>query len=470
MSKCLFYGLSFLGPVLFTGCVTAPKNQSEQLQVSIPQAWSVPSSGAQLTEVNWLNDFASEDLAQWVEWGLSNNYDLKATATRLEIAGADALIAGADLSPQLRASLQSSRQKISLGSRGFDGLGASIFDNNDLAFNINWELDVWGRLRDRKSAALADVQVASATVYGAQLSLAATIAKTGFGAIEAKMQRQLAEEIVKSYQSTESIIAQRFDRGMSSALDLRLIRGQLAAAQASLNARAQNVDAIKRNFMVLVGSYPSGDFEFPDALPESARLIPAGLPSALLQRRPDLVIAERNLAASMKRVDEAKKTLLPAISLTGSYGTTSDDLSDLLDRSFSVWSLVGNLAQPIFQGGRLKAGVQRSEAVVQQRLADYAQAALTAFNEVEQALAAEIYLEQQKNYLRIAAEETQAAEILASKRYQKGLTDIITVLDSQRRSFESRSSYITVKLNRLINRIDLYLALGGDFGFSPKTK
>ena len=455
-------------PVLgfFSGCATVPDSQVGRLPVAVPENWDYQQADPEPIATGWLADFEAPALVDWVTLALEQNFDLRATAARLAAARADAVIAGANLSPQLGIGMSGARQKFSLRARGFGDTGSTsvIFDNFDLGASLNWEIDVWGRLRDTQSAAMADVEVAVATYQGARLSLAARVCTSWFDVIEAQQQLRLSAETVASFESTESVIAQRFENGVSSALDLHLIRSQLEAARADLAVREQRLDSAVRGFQLLVGNYPK---ELPVAgvasFPEIKTRVPAGLPSDLLYRRPDLVVAERRVAAAAKRVGAAKKALLPSFSLTSAYGTSSDQLSDLLTSSFSVWNVLGNIAQPVFQGRRLKAGVQKAQANLELSIAEYGGVALVAFREVEQSLAAGDYLEKRREHLEATAKELKAAEALAWARYQRGLSDIITVLDTQRRSYESASFLIVVNREQLLNRVQLYLALGGDF-------
>jgi len=159
----------------------------------------------------------------------------------------------------------------------------------------------------------------------------------------------------------------------------------------------------------------------------------------------------------------ARTELYPRLSLTGNAGTATGALADLLDGDFGVWSLVGNLIQPLFQGGRLRAGVARAEARAAEELATYANTALLAYSEVETALAAEAFLTERARHLAIAVEQSRAAETLADDRYRAGLDDYVTVLESQRLALQAEGDLITARRQRLENRVDLYLALGGGF-------
>ena len=217
---------------------------------------------------------------------------------------------------------------------------------------------------------------------------------------------------------------------------------------------------------VLLGLYPGRNLVFPEQLIATPVEIPAGLPAELVSRRPDLVAAERRLTASQQRLKGARAALYPRLSLTASGGTSSSGLTDLVDGNFSVWSLAGNLVAPLFQGGRLRAGVDLAAAGIDENLAGYIGAALRAYSEVESTLAAEEFLAERVSALEKATEQSRAATKLAFDRYRNGLEGYITVLDSQRRTFEAESAWIAGRRERLDNRVDLYLALGG--GFNPE--
>jgi len=451
------------------GCATPPESQVAEMPASYPDGWTAhgvameTDPGVSLEEQSggWVDDFMSDKLRPLIDEAIANNYDLQAAAASIGVAGADATIAGADAYPQINGQFDGST------NRQYTNNATADFDSFLIGVGASWEIDIWGRLRDRQSAALADVQTSLATLKGARLSLAARTANAWFRAIEARQQLELATNTYQSFNDATDAIRERYERGVSPALDLRLSLAQTAAAKAAMDERGRALDATVRELEVLLGRYPARELAVTDDLPLIIRPVPTGLPSELLERRPDLVAAERQLAASGKRVSEARKAMLPRISLTGSYGFASDDLGDLISNGFSVRTLAGNALQPIFQGLRLSAAVDRAKAVAHQRLAEYGQTALDAFREVETALAAEQYLDERVLNLDESATQSIAAEDAAWERYERGLTDIITVLDSQRRTFEARTALINARANRLVNRVNLYLALGGDFDEAP---
>lgn len=462
--------------LLLAGCATAPPSKVADMPVDYPAEWTADAVAEETLENvsleeyggGWLLDFNDPVLLDLVYRAQVRNYDLQAAVARLGVAEAEAFIVGADLYPQLSAGFDGARQKNNFTAQGFgNAIQSSTFNNYGLSANVSWELDVWGRVRDGQSAAIGDAQAAAADLQGARQSLAANTATLWFNTIEARMQLELAQNTWESFSSTTRSIQRRFESGVSPALDLRLSKAQTASALANVELRSNNLDSAKRDLEVLLGDYPAGTIDAARDLPELTLPVPVGLPAELLERRPDLIAAERRLAATDKRITEARKAFLPAISLTGSYGTSSTELENLLDNSFSVWSVAANLLQPIFQGGRLTGALQRAKATAMEALANYGQAALEAFSEVEKALASERFLDRRLEALRVASIENAAAEETAWQRYEKGLTDIITVLESQRRAFDSRSAYIEARNLRLINRVNLYLALGGDFGPEP---
>ena len=191
--------------------------------------------------------------------------------------------------------------------------------------------------------------------------------------------------------------------------------------------------------------------------------IPGGLPAELISRRPDLAAAELRLSAAGHRFDSARRSLYPRLVLTGSGGTSTQEFKDLLDGDFGVWSVMAGLTQPLFQGGRLRAGADQARAASDEILARYAGTVLNAYREVETALVSEEHFELRRQALEEATRQASAARILAEDRYRSGLTQFITVLESQRQAVQAESDLIAARQQLLNNRIDLVLALGGGY-------
>ena len=456
--------------VLFAGlfgCASAPPIETPELTMTVPNEWTGGALALGVVSPDWWTDFGDDALSAAIETAVEQNYDLQAAAARLELAAADARVAAGSLMPSLQASYNSIRRKQNF--IGFPIPGAedrvlsTVFTNHSSSIDVSWEIDLWRKLRAGEQASLADLQRSAADLRGAQLSIAGQTAKTWFAIAEAQQQVELSEATVNNFRQSAERVRDRFESGIRPALDLRQSLLNLSNAEAQLAQRYQQLDAAKRQLDVLLGRYAAGQVTAPDNLPETPVAIPAGLPADLVARRPDLVAAERSVAASEARLQVARKELLPSISLTANTGTSTNALRSLLSGDFSVWGLVSNVVAPLWQGGRLRAQIDRAEAQTAEILATYVNTALVAYAEVETTLAAEAFLSDREQHLVISVEQARAAERLADERYSTGLDAYITVLDSQRSAFQAEADLIAARRLRLDNRVDLYLALGGGF-------
>jgi len=462
------------------GCVSAPPVAHPKLDPELPATWTAASDappGLPTAKAGsagwWWRELGDARLESLVLEALDHNADLVAAAARVSRAAAQATITGADSAPQIGLAFAGSRQKqnfVGLPIPGSSGVLTSRSDSYGVSLDVSWELDIWGRIRSGQSAALADREAAVADFQGARLSLVAQVAKAWFAAIEARRQVELAVATVATYRSTLDRVRDRYDRGLRPALDLRLARSNLASAEASL-ARSRGLsDTAVRQLEILLGRYPARSLEAPAELPDlSTAAVPDFLPADLVSRRPDVVALERRLAAAGARVDAARAALYPRISLSASGGTSSNELTDLVDGDFSVWRLAANALQPIFQGGRLIAGIDLAEAGVREATALYVRGALHAFAEVETGLNAEPVLGATESALATASNEASEASRLSRERYERGLDDLITLLTAQRQAFDAESRLLTVRRQRLDARVDLHLALGGGFGRAPSA-
>ena len=332
------------------------------------------------------------------------------------------------------------------------------------SLNLSWELDIWGKIRDGRLAAVAAYEAGESDLLGAVLSLEGQLAKAWFRAIESHLQAELALETAGKLEANTRILQKRFQRGLGSALDVRLSRTQSLASRAIYERELSNRNASIRFIEVLLGDYPGRMLSVRETLPEMIDDVPAGLPSELLLRRPDLMAAERRLAALEAQHRVARKNRLPSIRLTGSTGRISQAVADFTDETIDVWSIFSGLSQPLFQGGRLKAAEKKAAAQYRAFLARFSDLVLNAFREVETTLDNEQFLERQAELLGQAVIESKRADALAWERYGRGVVDIAMVLEAQRQAFSTRSQYLGVQNALLQNRIDLYLAIGGDFG------
>ena len=449
------------------GCSRSLQRPTRAPIVKVPDAWTggeaVPAAGPS----DWWTSFGDEGLDGVVSRVLERNQDLRAAAARIEAAEAQARIASAAQLPQLDAGFDlGGRKQNFLGLRlpGAEGRVLSrTFSSTGLSLNLGWEVDLWGKVKAGKLAAMANAQARQAELAAARLSLSAQAARAWFAAIEAHRQVELARSSVESYRISTGRIRARFEGGVRPALDLRLALAELSIAEAALQSRLELADRSLRQLQILMGDYPDSRHELGKDLPKGPDRVPTGLPSELVHRRADLVAAERDLLAADARIAEAKAQLRPSFSLTSTFGTSSDQLRSLLSAELLVWSLIGNVVQPVFNRGRLKAGVTLSQARAEEAAARYEGAVLAAYNEVEASLAAEEVIRRRRQALEEAAEQSVAARDLAEQRYRSGLAGIITLLAAQRTAIDSESRLLTLRRLQLDNRVNLHLALGGSF-------
>ncbi len=420
-----------------------------------PKAWAAAQEKLGDVEVGWIASFEDAVLTALVEEAQANNKNLQIAAANVDRSRALARQAGAALKPNVNLVTGASESGV------LDPGGSNTQFNAGL--QLNWELDVWGRIRSGQQAASASAEAAQADYLFSQYSLAAGVARTYFLAIEAGLQEGVARRTFEALQETARIVNVQYENGLASSQDLALTKSDLATAEDTLTATAgAKRDAI-RALEILLGRYPGAELELRDALPAAPSPPPAGVPSDILERRPDLIAAERDVAAAFNSLDSAKAAKLPAISLTSNVGGASGSLSNLLDPTNIAWTVAGNLVAPLFDGGARDAQVQISTAEQKQAVAAYGQAALDAFGEVETNLDQGVVLDQRKVSLTEAASEANEAYRVARLRYDEGETDLIDVLSIQQRVFATESNLVSIERQRLEQRVNLNLALGGSW-------
>lgn len=422
---------------------------------TLPEGWDADAVNADVLE-GWISSFNDRALESLVAEAQAHNRDLAAAAAGVESAQALARQAGAALVPNVGMSAGASRSGAGDSSRP-DRTAMNV------GMQISWEADVWGRVRAGADAAGLSAEAVLADYRFAQQSIAAATAKAYFAAIEAKLQTETAQSEVATLQETLRLVDIRYNGGLASAADQSLARSDLAAARERLIQVEGSTRDATRALEVLLGRYPGADLETRDSLPVLPPPPPAGMPSEVLERRPDLVAAESRVAASFSKVDQAVAARLPSVSLNGSVGGASSSLSDLLDPSNIAWQVGTSLLATVFDGGALEESVVIANAEQQQAVAAYAQTALTAFREVETALDQGQLLEQRKAELDEVVSEAENAYRINSLLYGEGEISLIDLLGTQRRVNGARANLVSIERLQLEQRVNLHLALGGEF-------
>ncbi len=457
--------LFFFVLICLSSCGIVPNYQSPKPTLEIPAVWTSGNTASVKITQAWLEQFNDTQLNKLVDEALQYNHDLKAAAARVSAAKALSRISGANRFPQLSAAIKGARaQRNSTSGFSISNPRSNTFGVN---FTLNWELDVWGKLQNRSEAAEQDFVATTIDYQAARLSLAAQVASSWFKSIESKQQLELANKKVKAFDESRLIIQEGFVNGINSALDLRLARANVASAKSQHDAKLVEQDNAIRSLEILLGRYPDAQLLTASTLPELKKQISAGEPADLLRRRPDIIVAEQRLIATDLRFTAAWKNLLPTFSFSASGGTNAGQLADILNYNTLIWNILGNLTQPIFQGGRLMAEKDQADAQTREAAAHYAQTILQAYFEVETSLTAGRLLATQQQALQLATDESIAAEQLALEEYSAGLIGMITLLEAQRRSYEAQSALLQISSQRLLNRITLHLALGADLWSQP---
>lgn len=463
-------GAAALALMALAACSTPPAGEPRTEAVEVPPRWAAARAAAgKPAGAQWWTAFGEARLNALVVRAIAANHDLAAAAARVEQARAQARIAGAVLHPNVDASVTASRARQNFVGLPLPGAGvaSSISTTYGISLNASWELDLWGRLRAGRTAAIADLKAVEAERSAAALSIAGQTARIYFAIAEAREQLALAQATLLNRRTTASRVRRRYEAGLRPPFDLRLALANEAAATALAAQRGREIDALQRQLELLLGDYPRATVAVSDALPRLGALPDAGVPAELLSRRPDVLAAERTLAASGGRVAAARAALCPQLRLSASAGRRGTEPAQLADSALSVWSLAADLLAPVFQGGRLRADIELSEARRSEALERYRQTLLLAFTEVETALAADRLLETQVKAARERVEHTRGAQRLAEDRYGAGLVTFLEVLEAQRQALDAASQLLAARRQRIDARVDLYLALGG--GLEPSA-
>ena len=327
-----------------------------------------------------------------------------------------------------------------------------------------YELDLWGKLDANRQATYQDLLANEENLDAFKLSISAQLAKVYYGIVSLQLQLDLADKTVESYKAYVKLVEGRYNRGVTSSLDVYQAQINLAGAESRKAQLESALASAEHGLSLLLGRYPqSGTFLNNISLPTNLNPISEGLPSELIQRRPDVRSAYHRMIASDRRWAEGVANRFPSFSLTAALGGSSDDLSDALDPNAMIWNAIGNIAMPIFQGGRLKSNADRTEAAHAEQVAGYRLAILNAFKEVEDALVkgekqtiTVFQLEKQVNAAKNSLE-------IATDRYLRGLATYIQVVNAQTAYFNASSNLITARQNLIDARISLVTALGGNW-------
>jgi multidrug efflux system outer membrane protein len=423
-----------------------------------------PADGVtQEPEDRWWEVFGDPELSTLVEEVLTNNLDIKKATAKILQVRAQLVQTRADRFPSLSVEGQGQRQKRQIIGVLPGESFSSETDSYTLSFPASFELDLWGRLARAEEATRADLlraeenrRTVAQTVVAETISLYLRMESLERGI-------QIAKQLIQTFHRSLTLVESRYERGLTSVLDVRQARRTLARAEAILPSVRQDLGTTQQQLAVLLGRYPmTGPARLqPEDYFKRLAPVPPGLPSDLLLRRPDIRAAEAQLRALNAQVGVSKASRFPRITLTGAYGYTSDELDRLFRPESELWDIAMGALQPLFDAGKLKAGQRAAEARYQEGVAEYAKSVLTAFAEVESAfLTREEQLKRRDHVVNFVL-DARATQRIAENRYERGLVDYLTVLDAQQTRFEAERDLLEVDLAILLNRVTLHRALGG---------
>lgn len=446
--------------LLLAGCTMAPQYVRPEMPIS--QQYPVQSPSPEEDLPAWNSFFQDENLARLITIALENNRDLRIALLNIEKIRASYQIQRADLLPTISAdaSVNSQHLPADLSSSGEKGHTRQY--SASLGFSA-FELDLFGRIRSLTEMSLQSFYATEQDGKTAQISLLAEVAASYLQLVADREIYDLTKSTYESRKAQLNLIEQKFDLGISSKLDVYQARTSMEEAAVNLASYATMVSQDENYLTLLLGA------GIPEDLPQVRRLsevkdfadVPAGLPSELLERRPDIMAAEHRLQAANANIGAARANFFPRISLTGAFGKMSSEMNSLFDGSQRAWSFLPQVSLPLFDSGRNIALLESAEAERDISVATYEKSIQSAFREVADALVQRENIGDQLAAQQSLVDSTGASFSLASERYSIGISDYLNVLDAQRSLYSAESAMVSTRLLREINALNLYKALGG---------
>ncbi|MGC9953138.1 MAG: efflux transporter outer membrane subunit [Rhizomicrobium sp.] len=436
------------------GCSTSPPVAMKTDE--LPKAYTAPmTTGAQKElSTEWWTSFSSPELTSFVETAKTDNLDLAAAAARVLQAQAQTGEAASALFPSIDLSASAKRQGSNHPGTTYNTFGASL--------GASYELDFWGLAQDNLRAARNSARAAIYAQDVVALTTSANVANTYFAVLSLRERIAISKKNIEAAKRILAITQAKVTNGVSSNLELAQQTAILAGVEAQIPALEEQERETRYALAILLGRVPEGFDVKADSLEGIvAPPVEPGMPSALLQRRPDIAQAEAQLFAAHANVDAARAAFLPAIGLTGSGGYVGPQISNLINPSNLAWSVGASLLQAIFDGGRLTSQRDYAKAQEAELVASYRSAVLNALSDVESALGSTSSLAERERLTTVQVDNAAEAFRISELQYREGVVDLLTVLQAQQTLFSSQDTLVQVKLARLQAGVGLYRALGG---------
>lgn len=429
--------------------------KSIEAAVEVPDRWaSITLKHGNKTE-KWLESFNDPLMLKLIEEAKKNNLDIQLAAANMEKAWLLAKQSAVALEPVANVSLANT----SSGQIN----NSAVSQNYNLGVTASWELDVWGRIRSGVSSAKASAQAAEADYIYAQHSISANIAKAYLKAVEANLQIEISKMNLSILRDIMRIVQVKYDNGLVSGQDMALTRTNLAVAKDNLIALEGSKRDALRSLELLLGRYPNAEIDVAKKLPDLPLAPPAGIPSEVLERRPDIVAAERRVASAFSATEQVKAAGLPKFSLTSTVSGSSKSLSNILNPVNVVWQLGANILAPLLDGGKSEADIEIATVEQKQAITNYVKTAISAFFEVESNLDLGVVLKNREIALKEVLNQSDKTYKIAKLRYKEGEIDLFDTLSIQQQTISAESNLLSMKRTQLEQRINMYLSLGGSW-------
>lgn len=458
--------LLLLAAAGLSACALGPDYARPAVETPAVYRWQadgdVPGS---LGDLGWWNLYRDPELKTLIETAVAQNLDLRIAAARVEQAQAALGTSRLLLLPQVSARGGVVREQSSVERARGSGRTETT-DSAGLA--LSWELDLWGRLRRQSEAARAELLGAEHARRGVMVSLVAEVASTWFRLANLHEQLRVTRATTETRAQFLQLTQAQFERGTVSGLDVATAQAQLAQARVAIPEFERQIAQTEHALALLLGRNP-GEYAVPtlEAATVLAPPVPPGLPSSLLERRPDILQAEQGLVAANARIGSAKAALFPTISLTGSFGSLSGDMSRLFTGPAETWSAGVSLLQPLLDAERNLYRVDLADAAKSEALARYEKAVRNGFREVADALVARQKLDEVEHAQTELVRAQVGAEEIASARYKVGYSSYFDVINADRDLFNAKLALASARLNSQLALVQLYRALGGGWQTAP---
>ncbi len=465
MSRIFWLSLIILPAMV--SCTVGPKYRRPQVAVPAahradPSPDASRTAAASIADVRWFDLFQDDRLRSLIEEALKSNYDIRIAAQQIIEARERYGISRADLYPTVDATASVGTSRTSTSGTNLPPELRLQRETGSLGLRVFWEVDFWGRIRRANEAARAELLATEEAHRAVYQSLVTGVAQAYFDLREFDLELEIARRTLESRRESLRLVTLREEMGVASIMEVRQAESLVSSAATRVPVIEQNIEQKENEINFLLARNP-GPVPRGKSLTEQKAVpsVPAGLPSSLLERRPDIRFAEQTLVAENARVGQAKALLFPQITLNGALGTQTNALSDLFTNPATYWSGVAGLVQPVFNAGRLRSNVRAQEARQQQALLDYQKVIQQAFREVADSLVgyskSRQFREEQENLRRILQDAARVSRI----RYNGGVTSYLEVLDTERQLFDAEILEAQAQRDELLAVVQLYKALGG---------